>query len=305
MPAAAPLRRHNRRQACDDCAKRQLRRHCGRRRWNRARRCDRGGQRRRQHFTYRKEEHRLGGSTGWSVGSISVSATPHQAAKGVVDGPEQHWRDMALFNGPLDGARQSGAAARLDRGIAGHVSLAAVARHPFLRADAGAAAYQTAHAQCAAQFALLHPPSGARRAQGRRDHRHRGAGGGTHHRGRPGYGRGLCNTAGPPRVQRAQSGGADQRRFHQRSRTQGPLHGRAGGQGLRRQSDRNRRRAEARGKTWRAYPQRRSRARARITFCPAWQTKSFAETAALAVARDLHGMVDRQYARDFVCGPSS
>jgi succinate dehydrogenase/fumarate reductase flavoprotein subunit len=45
----------------------------------------------------------LGGSTGWSVGSISVSATPHQHAKGVVDNPEDHWRDMALFNGALDG----------------------------------------------------------------------------------------------------------------------------------------------------------------------------------------------------------
>jgi succinate dehydrogenase/fumarate reductase flavoprotein subunit len=44
----------------------------------------------------------LGGSTGWSVGSITASATPHQAAKGVTDGPEDHWRDMALFNGALD-----------------------------------------------------------------------------------------------------------------------------------------------------------------------------------------------------------
>ncbi|HEY5378771.1 MAG TPA: FAD-dependent oxidoreductase [Pseudolabrys sp.] len=49
-----------------------------------------------------EKNEKLGGSTGWSVGSISVSATPHQAAKGVVDGPEQHWRDMALFNGELD-----------------------------------------------------------------------------------------------------------------------------------------------------------------------------------------------------------
>lgn len=49
-----------------------------------------------------EKNERLGGSTGWSVGSISVSATPHQAAKGVVDGPEDHWRDMALFNGALD-----------------------------------------------------------------------------------------------------------------------------------------------------------------------------------------------------------
>ncbi|HEY1310793.1 MAG TPA: FAD-dependent oxidoreductase [Pseudolabrys sp.] len=44
----------------------------------------------------------LGGSTGWSVGSITVSATPHQRAKGVVDSPQDHWRDMALFNGALD-----------------------------------------------------------------------------------------------------------------------------------------------------------------------------------------------------------
>jgi succinate dehydrogenase/fumarate reductase flavoprotein subunit len=45
----------------------------------------------------------LGGSTGWSVGSITASATPHQAAKGITDSPDDHWRDMALFNGVLDG----------------------------------------------------------------------------------------------------------------------------------------------------------------------------------------------------------
>jgi succinate dehydrogenase/fumarate reductase flavoprotein subunit len=44
----------------------------------------------------------LGGSTGWSVGSITASATPHQIRKGVQDGPEDHWRDMGLFNGSLD-----------------------------------------------------------------------------------------------------------------------------------------------------------------------------------------------------------
>ena len=44
----------------------------------------------------------LGGSTAWSVGSISVSATPHQASKGIQDRPEDHWRDMAAFNGDLD-----------------------------------------------------------------------------------------------------------------------------------------------------------------------------------------------------------
>ena len=43
-----------------------------------------------------------GGSTAWSVGSVSASATPHQIAKGIKDRPEDHWRDMAAFNGALD-----------------------------------------------------------------------------------------------------------------------------------------------------------------------------------------------------------
>ncbi len=45
---------------------------------------------------------RLGGSTAWSVGSVSSSATPHQIARGIKDRPEDHWRDMAAFNGALD-----------------------------------------------------------------------------------------------------------------------------------------------------------------------------------------------------------
>ena len=45
---------------------------------------------------------RLGGSTAWSVGSISASSTPHQLRKGIKDRPEDHWRDMAGFNGDLD-----------------------------------------------------------------------------------------------------------------------------------------------------------------------------------------------------------
>ena len=44
----------------------------------------------------------LGGSTAWSIGSVSASDTPHQRRKGVADRPEDHWRDMALFNGDLD-----------------------------------------------------------------------------------------------------------------------------------------------------------------------------------------------------------
>lgn len=45
----------------------------------------------------------LHGSTAWSIGSVSASATPHQIRKGIVDRPEDHWRDMAGFNGDLDG----------------------------------------------------------------------------------------------------------------------------------------------------------------------------------------------------------
>jgi len=44
----------------------------------------------------------LGGSTAWSVGSLTATGTPYQIAKGIDDRPEDHWRDMAAFNGGLD-----------------------------------------------------------------------------------------------------------------------------------------------------------------------------------------------------------
>ncbi|MSO68103.1 MAG: FAD-dependent oxidoreductase [Pseudolabrys sp.] len=44
----------------------------------------------------------LGGSTAWSVGSVTASGTPHQARKGIQDSTQEHWRDMAGFNGDLD-----------------------------------------------------------------------------------------------------------------------------------------------------------------------------------------------------------
>ena len=44
----------------------------------------------------------LGGSTAWSIGSVTASQTPHQARKGIADNPADHWRDMAAFNGELD-----------------------------------------------------------------------------------------------------------------------------------------------------------------------------------------------------------
>jgi fumarate reductase flavoprotein subunit len=44
---------------------------------------------------------KLGGSTAWSIGSISASATPQQIRKGIKDCPEDHWADMPLFAGDL------------------------------------------------------------------------------------------------------------------------------------------------------------------------------------------------------------
>src|SRR5215470_11264704 len=44
----------------------------------------------------------LGGSTAWSIGSITSSGTPHQLRAGIADCAEDHWRDMAAFNGNLD-----------------------------------------------------------------------------------------------------------------------------------------------------------------------------------------------------------
>jgi succinate dehydrogenase/fumarate reductase flavoprotein subunit len=55
---------------------------------------------------------RLGGSTAWSIGSVSASSTPHQLRKGIEDSPEDHWRDMAGFNGDLD-ARDNAALRRV------------------------------------------------------------------------------------------------------------------------------------------------------------------------------------------------
>ena len=43
----------------------------------------------------------LGGSTAWSIGSISASATPHQIKRGIKDCPADHWADMPAFAGDL------------------------------------------------------------------------------------------------------------------------------------------------------------------------------------------------------------
>lgn len=44
---------------------------------------------------------KLGGSTAWSIGSISSTGTPHQKKSGVDDSPADHWADMPGFAGPL------------------------------------------------------------------------------------------------------------------------------------------------------------------------------------------------------------
>jgi fumarate reductase flavoprotein subunit len=44
----------------------------------------------------------LGGSTAWSVGSVTATGTPYQRRIGIEDHADDHWRDMAGFNGDLD-----------------------------------------------------------------------------------------------------------------------------------------------------------------------------------------------------------
>jgi succinate dehydrogenase/fumarate reductase flavoprotein subunit len=48
-----------------------------------------------------EKEHQLGGTSGRSVGSITSSCTAWQRAKGILDSPDGHFEDMALFAGPL------------------------------------------------------------------------------------------------------------------------------------------------------------------------------------------------------------
>ncbi len=43
-----------------------------------------------------------GGSTAWSIGSVSATGTPHQKKRGIVDSPADHWADMPGFAGALD-----------------------------------------------------------------------------------------------------------------------------------------------------------------------------------------------------------
>jgi fumarate reductase flavoprotein subunit len=44
---------------------------------------------------------RLGGSTAWSIGSVTSTGTPHQLRQGIADNPADHWADMPGFAGDL------------------------------------------------------------------------------------------------------------------------------------------------------------------------------------------------------------
>ena len=44
---------------------------------------------------------KLGGSTAWSVGSITTTGSPHQLRAGVQDSPDEHFLDMPLFAGDM------------------------------------------------------------------------------------------------------------------------------------------------------------------------------------------------------------
>jgi len=46
---------------------------------------------------------KLGGSTAWSVGSITTTGSPHQLRAGIQDTPDDHFRDMPLFAGDIAG----------------------------------------------------------------------------------------------------------------------------------------------------------------------------------------------------------
>ncbi len=43
----------------------------------------------------------LGGSTAWSIGSITATGTPHQLRQGIADNAADHWADMPGFAGEL------------------------------------------------------------------------------------------------------------------------------------------------------------------------------------------------------------
>ena len=55
-----------------------------------------------------EKNEKLGGSTAWSIGSITATGTPHQAKAGIADRPQDHYADMPLFAGELVGRDNDG-----------------------------------------------------------------------------------------------------------------------------------------------------------------------------------------------------
>ena len=48
-----------------------------------------------------EKNEKLGGSTAWSIGSVTATGTPHQLRRGIADHPDDHWADMPGFAGNL------------------------------------------------------------------------------------------------------------------------------------------------------------------------------------------------------------
>ena len=138
-----------------------------------------------------EKNEKLGGSTAWSIGSITSTGTPHQARQGIVDRPEDHFADMSLFAGELAGRDND----ELRRILCNEVpdafrwlmSLGVRFHGPM----PVAAAQEAAHAQRAAELALLYLPSRPPRTPRRRRAALRYASCVADRRGRPGVGSDL------------------------------------------------------------------------------------------------------------------
>ncbi|MFT7575852.1 MAG: succinate dehydrogenase/fumarate reductase flavoprotein subunit, partial [Alphaproteobacteria bacterium] len=52
-----------------------------------------------RHVVLLEKDASLGGSTAWSVGSISATNTPQQKARGIVDHPDAHFEDLEVLAG--------------------------------------------------------------------------------------------------------------------------------------------------------------------------------------------------------------
>ena len=98
---------------------------------------------------------KLGGSTAWSVGSISITNSPHQLKRGIQDTPQAHFEDLGLLAGQYAPRDNLKLRRILVDSTHRHVRVAARPRPRIRGADARAAAPLSAHAPRAAQLARL------------------------------------------------------------------------------------------------------------------------------------------------------